>query len=251
MKAGRLQKEPVKTLYANWAAEEESGTADSIHTFDPIAHAKSVGYSDHELLLVPADAVLALGCGNPVALAEIDPGETVLDLGCGGGLDAFLAAHNVGEAGRVIGVDVTPEMVEKATGNARKGAYANVEFRLGEIEHLPLDDGSIDVVISNCVVNHCADKLAAFREVLRVLRPGGRMCIADLVPLGGFSDDVLGDEIWGTWLATASTKQDYLDAITTAGFKDVAVVAEGTSQMAEADDRLAGRIASVQVRAVK
>lgn len=241
----------VKDLYAAIAEDGKPLTTDRTHALDPVGHTKSTGYSDQELSMVPEAAVMGLGCGNPTALAQLREGEAVLDLGCGGGLDAFLAAHRVGERGRVLGVDVTPEMIDKARENARIGHYKNVEFQAAEIERLPVEDGSFNVVISNCVLNHCSDKRAAFTEVFRALKPGGRISVADLVTVGEFSGDMLQDEVWGEWLAAASPEHDYLDAIVAVGFRDVTVETKGSFAMAEADERLAGRILSIQVSALK
>jgi arsenite methyltransferase len=217
---------------------------------DPTEYAKSLGYTDEELRGVP-EGTVCHGCGNPIALADLKEGESVLDLGSGGGLDAFLAARRVGPQGKVIGVDSSPEMVAKAIENAALGRYSNVMFRVGQMEQLPLGDQSVDVVISNCVINHAADKLAVFRELLRCLRHNGRMILTDLVLEGQVSDAALQDEVWGQWLATASGKRDYLDAIQGAGFRDVTVVAEATFPRAEADERLRGKIVSTAVKAGK
>ncbi len=188
---------------------------------------KKIGYSDEEIKAVPEGANLGLGCGNPVALASLKEGETVLDLGSGAGFDCFLAAQKVGEKGRVIGVDMTPEMIKKARENAIKGGYKNVEFRLGEIENLPVPDHSVNVVISNCVINLSPDKAKVFQEAFRVLKPGGRLMISDIVlrrelpPLIKESIDAYIGCISG-----ALIKDEYLKKIEAAGFEDVQVIEE-------------------------
>jgi arsenite methyltransferase len=186
-----------------------------------------IGYSREQMATVPEGANLGLGCGNPVALASLREGETVLDLGSGAGFDCFLAAQAVGESGRVIGVDMTPEMLGKARENAAKGGYRNVEFRLGEIEHLPAADASVDIIISNCVINLSPDKPQVFAEAYRVLRPGGRLTVSDIVLLKplppGLADSVAA---YVGCLAGASLKEDYLNMLRRAGFSEVQVVGE-------------------------
>ncbi len=219
---------------------------------DIVEQAKSMGYSEQELRNVPEGAVMGLGCGNPTALAELKEGETVLDFGAGGGLDVFLAAQRVGETGNVIGVDMTPGMVEKAKENARNGNYKNVEFRLGEIENLPVEDNSIDVIISNCVINLSPDKLATYKDAFRVLKPGGRILISDLVTEGELPEDVRRSfDAWAECIAGAMEKQEYLNTIKKAGFRDVTIVAEHLFSEFGIDDRLAGKIISIQVKAYK
>ena len=171
-----------------------------------------------------AEADLNLGCGVPTRLAALAAGETVLDLGAGAGNDAFIARHEVGAEGQVIGVDMTPEMIAKARANAAKLGYGNVEFRLGEIEHLPVDAGSVDVVISNCVLNLVPQKARAFAEIFRVLKPGGRFCISDVVSIGELPEPVRRDaELLVGCVAGAMDKEAYLEVIRAAGFEVVRV----------------------------
>ncbi len=253
MNQDRDIKNRVKAQYSETASQDNSSTAAQEPLDGAIHYAASIGYSSEELRSVPKGAAVTHGCGNPMAIAEIQEGATVLDLGCGGGLDAFLAAHRVGHRGKVIGLDMTPEMVEKAKANARAGNYPNVEFALAEIEKLPLPDGSVDVVISNCVINHSPDKVAVFKEAYRVLKPGGRMWVSDLVMAEELPKDALRNagNIWTEWLATAADRATYLKAIETADFQTIAVVAEALFPMAEADPVLKGKILSLQVRATK
>ncbi|MBM4273156.1 MAG: arsenite methyltransferase [Deltaproteobacteria bacterium] len=212
----------------------------------------AVGYTPEDLQLVPESAVLGVGCGNPTALADIAAGETVVDLGSGAGIDVFLAATKVGDRGRVIGVDMTEDMVAKGRLLAEQHGFPNVEFRLGYIEHLPVDSGTVDVVISNCVINLTPDKLASFQEVHRVLKPGGRILIADLVTAGELPPDVRASAAaWADCLAGAMEKEAYLETIRHAGFAEVAVVSESPYEAPGMDERLLGKIISVKVRAFK
>lgn len=190
---------------------------------------KNIGYTDKELDTIPEDSNLGLGCGNPVALASLKEGETVLDLGSGAGIDCFLAAKKVGRNGQVIGVDMTPEMIEKAKENAKKSNYSNVEFRLGEIENLPVDDDSVDVIISNCVINLVPDKAKAFKEALRVLKPNGRLMISDIVLLKELPEFIRKSvEAYVGCVAGAMMKEEYIEAIKTAGFKEVKIINEAS-----------------------
>ena len=186
-----------------------------------------VGYSEEELHRVPEGADLGLGCGNPVALASLREGETVLDLGSGAGLDVFLAASTVGKNGRVIGVDMTAAMIERARENAKRGNYENVEFRLGENEDLPLADNTADVVISNCVINLSPDKPRVFREAFRVLKPGGRLMISDLMLLRELPDPVKRSvKAYVGCVAGAMLRDEYVGAIRAAGFREIRILQE-------------------------
>ena len=190
---------------------------------------QNIGYTEEELKAAPKGANLGLGCGNPLALASVKSGETVLDLGSGAGFDCFLAANRVGKNGRVIGIDMTPEMVERARENARQGNYPNIEFRLGEIENLPVADSSVDVIISNCVINLAPDKGKVFSEAFRVLKPGGRLMISDIVLLKELPDFIKSSiEAYIGCLSGAIMRDEYLAAIKAAGFQEVAVVDESS-----------------------
>lgn len=268
-------KSSVRERYAGFVTQNQSCCGPSAPgcgcATDPGEASLGLGYEAGDLAAVPEGANLGLGCGNPVALASLKPGETVLDLGSGAGFDAFLAAKRVGPEGHVIGVDMTPQMIERSSGLARKHGYGNVEFRLGEIEALPVADGTVDAIISNCVVNLSTDKPRTFREAFRVLKPGGRLMVSDLVlerPLPpALSQDM---DAYGACIAGALLRSEYLAAIEAAGFTGVSVVGErrygldmfspelleaarqrhpdlGPDALAEA----AGAVQSIQVEATK
>lgn len=187
----------------------------------------NMGYSNEDINKVPEGSNLGLGCGNPVALASIKKGEVILDLGSGAGFDCFLAADKVGPEGKVIGVDMTPEMVKKAVENAQKGGYKNVEFRLGEIENLPLESNSIDFIISNCVVNLSPDKDKVFKEAYRVLKPGGRIIVSDVVLTEELPDYIKNNtSAYVSCISGAVIKDNYLKIIEKAGFADIKVIDE-------------------------
>jgi SAM-dependent methyltransferase len=249
-------KEFVKERYSKIATNEESSCGCSCCGGEEensiIKQAQAAGYSMEEIKSIPSDAIFGLGCGNPTALAEINPGETVLDLGSGGGIDVFLAANKVGEKGKVIGVDMTPKMVETAVKNAKEGGYVNVEFKQGEIENLPIENNIIDVIISNCVINLTPNKINAFKEAFRVLKPNGRILVSDIVTEGEIPLEIRKNfKAWAECIAGALDKQEYLDTIKKAGFKDVEIVSEQVFTEPNMDDRLVGKIVSVQVKALK
>jgi arsenite methyltransferase len=188
---------------------------------------KKIGYTDEDIQSAPEGANLGLGCGNPVALASLKEGEVILDLGSGAGFDCFLAANSVGKTGKVIGIDMTPEMVEKARENAHKGGYENVEFRLGEIENLPVADNHVDAIISNCVINLSPDKDRVFQEAFRVLKPGGRLMVSDMVLVSELPDSIKNSvAAYIGCLAGAIMQDEYVEAIKAAGFKQVRIIDE-------------------------
>ena len=193
---------------------------------------KKIGYNNEEINMVPEGANLGLGCGNPVALASLKDGETVLDIGSGAGFDCFLASFKVGPKGKVIGIDMTAEMLDKARENARKGGYTNVEFRLGEIENLPVADNSVDAIISNCAINLSSNKQRVFDEAFRVLKPGGRLMVSDIVILKDLPENILNSiDAYTGCIAGAIKRDDYLEAIEKSGFEAVKVVEESSFSM--------------------
>ena len=230
MKEAEIKK-VVREGYAQIAKKQSSCCAPSSSCCDSTNLAedisRKIGYSGEDLKSVPEDANLGLGCGNPVAVASLAEGEAVLDLGSGAGFDCFLAANRVGKLGKVIGVDMTPEMIDKARENARKGGYENVEFRLGEIENLPLADNSVDVVISNCVINLSPDKARVFQEAFRVLKPGGRLMVSDITLLKELPD-FIRDSIaaYIGCISGALMKNEYINVIGQAGFQEVNIMDE-------------------------
>jgi SAM-dependent methyltransferase len=231
----RTQRKVVRERYASIATEESDAESSCCSSDDSCCSpaettsptdetARQLGYSDADLDSVDGNANLGLGCGNPQAIASLNTGESVLDLGSGAGFDCFLAAQEVGVSGRVIGVDMTPEMVEKARANASQNDAEHVEFRLGEIEHLPVSDDSIDVIISNCVVNLSPNKSQVFDEAFRVLRPGGRLAISDVVLTAAVPDEVRADpDSVASCVAGASTIDRLEAMLTDTGFESVSI----------------------------
>ena len=219
----------------------------------------ALGYTEEQRAAIPEGADLGLGCGNPLAHAQLRSGETVLDLGSGGGIDCFLAAREVGPTGHVIGVDMTPAMLERARGNLARVSAPNLEFRLGEIEHLPIADASVDAIISNCVVNLSPDKPRVFREALRVLKPGGRLVVSDLVLTRPLGDELRRNvDLYVGCVAGASQKDEYLELMREAGFLDVRIVEErgyavGMENLPEGgpEREAFSAVVSVKVRAIK
>ena len=230
-----MKKKEIKTIVKNAyskIAKQESSCCAPVNSCCGSANlaqniSKKIGYTNEELQMVPENANLGLGCGNPLALASLKEGETVLDLGSGAGLDCFIAAQKVGQNGKVIGVDMTPEMIEKARENSRKGNYKNVEFRLGEIENLPIADNSIDLVISNCVINLSPDKKKVFKETFRVLKPNGRLMLSDIVLLKELPNVIKNSvNAYIGCLSGAIIKDKYIETIKDAGFQEVRIIDE-------------------------
>jgi ubiquinone/menaquinone biosynthesis C-methylase UbiE len=216
-------RELVRTRYSE-IVKENSSCCESSYCGSTTEISVRLGYSHDELSAVPEGANMGLGCGNPQAISQMKLGEVVLDLGCGGGFDCFLAVKQVGKNGKVIGVDMTPEMLAKARENAGKGDYMNVEFRLGEIEHLPVADNSVDVIISNCVINLSPDKKQVFREAYRVLRQGGRLAISDVVAIEQIPEEVLHDmDAHCGCIAGAALVSELKQLLRNVGFSQVSI----------------------------
>jgi arsenite methyltransferase len=221
-------REQVRRRYAATVRGERSSCGDACCTS---TSAETLGYSTEQSAIAPEAANLGLGCGNPLAIASLRPGQTVLDLGSGAGFDCFLAARAVGPSGMVIGIDMTEEMLAKARQNARKNGFTNVEFRFGEIEALPVADETVDVIISNCVINLSPEKPRVFREAYRVLKPGGRLAVADVVATATLPDEVRGD--WAAYtgcMAGASQISELEEMLQQAGFIDIKIAPKDASR---------------------
>lgn len=253
----------VREQYGKVAESGDTGCGSSTSSCcgsDSSATAKSasveLGYSHTDVNQVPDGANMGLGCGNPKAIASLKSGETVLDLGSGGGFDCFLAVREVGESGKVIGVDMTSEMVSKARANAEKAGYANVEFRLGEIESLPVADGVIDVIISNCVINLSPEKYNVFQEAYRVLKPGGRLAISDVVATAELPEKLQNDmALFTGCMSGTSPIIDLESMLTDAGFEDIAIKPKDESkefiQNWVPDSKIEDYIVSATIEAIK
>lgn len=247
-------KEKVKQRYAKIALTGNSDCCcmpGECSTDDSLIDAsKIIGYDQEELKSIPEDAILGVGCGAPIKFANLKDGETVVDLGSGAGIDAFLSANKVSKSGKVIGIDMTDEMLDKARKNAKEGNYANVEFRKGDIENnIPVDDNTVDAVISNCVINLTTDKTNAFRQVHRILKQGGRMVISDLVTDREIEKGQVNAEQWCSCIDGALTRANYIQSIKKAGFGNVDVLEERTYMEGE---KVNGRkISSLVIRAIK
>ncbi len=211
---------------------------------------KVIGYDQEELKSIPEAAVLGVGCGAPIKFADLKEGETVVDLGSGAGIDAFLSANKVSKSGKVIGIDMTDQMLDKARKNAKESNYTNVEFRKGDIENnIPVDDNTVDAVISNCVINLTTDKTNAFREVHRILKQGGRVIISDLVTDREIEQDQVNAEQWCSCIDGTITKENYIQSIKKAGFGNVEVLEERAYMEGE---KVNGRkISSLVIKAIK
>ena len=240
-------KDIVKKIYGNIAKQKKKSCGSSCCSSNNSDVSQSIGYTKKELDLLPEGADLGLGCGNPTALASLKEGETVVDLGSGAGIDVFLAAKRVGGSGKVIGIDMTEEMLENAKSNARKSGFKNVEFKLGDIEDIPLEDNIADCIISNCVINLSQDKQKVFNEAFRILKPGGRIMVSDMVILKELPKNVKESaEMYAGCIAGALLKDDYLNKIKKAGFKNIDIVKEDPVRITNyiGSDKVISEIAS-------
>jgi arsenite methyltransferase len=246
-------KEVVKERYAQLARQDQESCCPSCGCgASSLLPADAIGYLREDLEYVPEEAIMGLGCGNPTAIADLKAGEVILDLGSGAGVDVFLAANKVGPTGKVIGVDITGEMVDKAKSIARDHGYHNVEFRLGEIENLPVEDESVDAIISNCVINLSPDKSRVFRETYRALKPGGRLTVSDIVSEGALPDKIKSDSnAWACCIGGALEQQEYLEKIKKAGFEDVQVLSSKEFYIEGEESQALAKLLSITVKAYK
>jgi len=246
-------KNAVKVRYSQLAERREQSCCSGCGCgISPLAQTETIGYSREDLGCIPEEALMGLGCGNPTAIAELKPGEAVLDLGSGAGIDAFLAVSKVGPNGNVIGIDMTKEMIDKASDIAKCNGYTNVEFRLGEIEKLPVDNSSVDVIMSNCVINLALAKAKVFREAYRVLRSGGRLSISDIVADQALSDDTRNNlDAWAGCIAGALEQQQYLRIIKEAGFTDLQVLSSRELYMEDSNNDEMAKLSSITIKAYK
>ncbi len=246
-------KKVVKGRYARLAKQDQESCCPSCGCgVGSLLQAEAIGYSREDLEHIPEESVMGLGCGSPTAIADLKAGEVVLDLGAGAGVDVFLAANKVGPTGRVIGVDMTEEMVNRATRIAKDHGYHNVEFRLGEIENLPVEDESVDAIISNCVINLSPDKSKVFQEACRVLKPGGRLTVSDIVSEGVIPDELKSDpDAWAGCIAGALEQQEYLRKIKKAAFEDVQVLSSNEFLLEGEGSQTPTKLLSITVKARK
>jgi len=246
-------KEAVKGRYAQIARQDQESCCPSCaRGANSMLQAKATEHLREDLEHVPEEAIMGLGCGNPTAIADLKAGEVVLDLGSGAGVDVFLAANKVGPTGKAIGVDMTKEMVDKAKEIARNYGYHNVEFRLGEMENLPVKDESVDAIISNCVINLSPDKSKVFHEVYRVLKPTGRLIVSDIVSERALPDEIKTDSnAWACCIGGALEQQEYLEKIKKAGFEDIEIVASREFYIENKTNQTKEKLLSITVKAYK
>jgi arsenite methyltransferase len=252
MKENEIKK-VVKGRYAQIARQDQESCCPSCACgASSLPQANAVGYSTEDLEHIPGESIMGLGCGNPTAIADLKVGEVVLDLGSGAGVDVFLAANKVGPTGRAIGVDMTKEMIDKAKRIATDHGYHNAEFRLGEMESLPVEDESVDAIISNCVINLSPDKSRVFREAYRALKPGGRLTVSDIVSEGALPDEIKTDSnAWACCIGGALEHQEYLKEIKKAGFENVQVLSSKEFYIDGEESQALTKLLSITVRACK
>jgi arsenite methyltransferase len=246
-------KEAVKGRYGQIAKQDQQSSCSSCSGgASSILQSRGIGYETDDLDRVPEEAIMGLGCGNPTATADLKVGEVVLDLGSGAGVDVFLAASKVGPTGRAIGVDMTKEMVDKAKKIATDHGYQNVEFRLGEMESLPVGDESVDAIISNCVVNLSPDKSKVFQEAYRALKPGGRITVSDIVSERALPDEIRTDSnAWACCIGGALEQREYLENIKEAGFEDIEIVSSREFYIDNKANQTQEKLLSITVKAYK